>query len=104
MMLHCFHFNYVVGQHSFQHYLGFRFVDWLLLCVCARCLWSRRNAGRPIECPSSLVLILIEEVEEVSGAPKEEEMPACKQEDKEEAAPEVGAAEPHVNEEPLTHD
>ena len=31
-------------------------------------------------------------------------MPACKQEDKEEAAPEVGAPVPHVKEEPLPHD
>ena len=31
-------------------------------------------------------------------------MPACKQEDKEEAGPEVGAPVPHVNEEPLAHD
>ena len=42
-----------------------------------------------------------EEIEEVGGAPKEEKMPACKQEDKEEAAPEVAAAVPHVKEEPL---
>ena len=42
-----------------------------------------------------------EEIEEVGGAPKDEEMPACKQEDNEEAAPEVGAPVPHVKEEPL---
>ena len=45
-----------------------------------------------------------EEIEEVGGAPNEEEMPACKQQDKEEAAPDVGAAVPHVNREPLPHD
>ena len=45
-----------------------------------------------------------EEIEEVGGAPKEEKTPACKQEDKEEAAPEVGAPVPHVKEEPLSHD
>ena len=37
-----------------------------------------------------------EEIEEVGGAPKDEEMPACKQEDNEEAALEVGAPVPHV--------
>ena len=37
-----------------------------------------------------------EEIEEVGAAPREEEMPACKHEDKEKAAPEVGAAVPHV--------
>ena len=42
-----------------------------------------------------------EEIEEVGGAPKDEEMPACKQEDNGEAAPEVGAPVPHVKEEPL---
>ena len=42
-----------------------------------------------------------EMIEEVGGAPKDEEMPACKQEDNEEAAPEVGAPVPHVKEEPL---
>ena len=45
-----------------------------------------------------------EEIEEVGGAPKDEEMPACKQEDKEEAAPEVGAPVPHRKEEPLPND
>ena len=45
-----------------------------------------------------------EEIEEVGGAPKDEEMPACKQEDNEEAAPEVGAPVPHVKEEPLPND
>ena len=41
-----------------------------------------------------------EEIEEVGGVPKDAEMPACKQEDNEEAAPEVGAPVPHVKEEP----
>ena len=45
-----------------------------------------------------------EEIEEVDEAPKDEEMPACKQEDNEEAAPEVGAPVPHVKEEPLPND
>ena len=45
-----------------------------------------------------------EEIEEVGGAPKDEEMPACKQEDNEEAAPEFGAPLPHVKEEPLPKD
>ena len=45
-----------------------------------------------------------EEIEEVGGALKDEEMPACKQEDIEEAAPEVGAPVPHVKEEPLPND
>ena len=45
-----------------------------------------------------------EEIEEVGGAPKDEEMPACKQEDNEEAAPEVGAPVPHMKEEPLPND
>ena len=45
-----------------------------------------------------------EEIEEVCGAPKDEEMPACKQEDNEEAAPEVGAPVRHVKEEPLPND
>ena len=45
-----------------------------------------------------------EEIEEVGGAPKDEEMPACKQKDNEEAAPEVGAPVPHVKEEPLPND
>ena len=45
-----------------------------------------------------------EEIEEVGGAPKDEEMPACKQEDNEEAAPEVGAPVPQVREEPLPND
>ena len=45
-----------------------------------------------------------EEIEEVGGAPKDEEMPACKQEDNEEAAPEVGAPVPQVKEEPLPND
>ena len=45
-----------------------------------------------------------EEIEEVGGAPKDEEMPACKQEDNEEAAPEVCAPVPHVKEEPLPND
>ena len=45
-----------------------------------------------------------EEIEEVGGAPKDEEMPACKQEDNEEAAPEVGAPVPHLKEEPLPND
>ena len=39
-----------------------------------------------------------EEIEKVGRAPKDEEMPSCKQEDKEEAAPEVGAPVPHVKE------
>ena len=45
-----------------------------------------------------------EEIQKVGGAPKVEEMPACKQEDKEESAQEVGAAVPHLKEEPLPHD
>ena len=45
-----------------------------------------------------------EEIEEVDGGPKDEEMPACKQEDNKKAAPEVGAAVPHVKEEPLPKD
>ena len=45
-----------------------------------------------------------EEIEEVGRAPKDEEMPACKQEDNEEAAPEVGAPVPHVTDEPLPND
>ena len=45
-----------------------------------------------------------EEIEEVGQAPKDEEMPACKQEDNEEAAPEVGAPVPHAKEEPLPND
>ena len=45
-----------------------------------------------------------EEIGEVGGAPKDEEMPACKQGDNEEAAPEVGAPVPHVKEEPLPND
>ena len=45
-----------------------------------------------------------DEIEEVGGAPKDEEMPACKQEDNEEAAPEVGALVPHVKEEPVPND
>ena len=45
-----------------------------------------------------------EEIEEVGGAPKDEEMPACKQEDNEEAAPGVGAPVPHVKEDPLPND
>ena len=45
-----------------------------------------------------------EEIEEVGGAPKDEEMPACKQEDDQDAAPEVGAPVPHVKEEPLPND
>ena len=45
-----------------------------------------------------------EEIEEVGGAPKDREMPACTQEDNEEAAPEVGAPVPHVKEEPLLND
>ena len=45
-----------------------------------------------------------EENEEVGGAPTDKEMPACKQEDNKEAAPEVGAPEPHVKEEPLPND
>ena len=53
-------FNSAVGQHLFQHHLDFGFVDWLLLCVCACRLWSRGNAGQPIEYPSSLVLIVLD--------------------------------------------
>ena len=53
-------FNSAVGQLLFQHFLDFCFVDWLLLCVRARRLWSRRNAGQPIEYPSSLVLIVLD--------------------------------------------
>ena len=45
-----------------------------------------------------------EEIEEVGGARKDEEMPACKQEDNEEAVPEVGAPVRHVKEEPLPND
>ena len=45
-----------------------------------------------------------EEIEEFGGAPKDEEIPACKQEDNEEAAPEVGAPVPHVKKEPLPND
>ena len=45
-----------------------------------------------------------QEIEKVGGAPKDEEMPACKQEDNEEAAPEVGAPVAHVKEEPLPND
>ena len=45
-----------------------------------------------------------EDIEEVGGAPKDVQMPACKQEDNEEAAPEVGAPVPHVKEEPLRND
>ena len=45
-----------------------------------------------------------EEIVEVGEAPKDEEKPACKQEDNEEAAPEVGAPVPHVKEEPLPND
>ena len=45
-----------------------------------------------------------EEIEEVGGALEGEEMPACKQEDNEEAAPEVGAPVPHLKEEPLSND
>ena len=45
-----------------------------------------------------------EAIEEVGGAPKDEEMPAGKQEDNEETAPEVGAPVPHVKEEPLPND
>ena len=45
-----------------------------------------------------------EEIEEVGGAQGDEEMPACKQEDNEEAAPEVGAPVPQVKEEPLPND
>ena len=45
-----------------------------------------------------------EEIEEVGGAPNNEEMPACKQEDNKEAIPEVGAPVPHVKEEPLPND
>ena len=45
-----------------------------------------------------------EETGEVGGAPKDEEMPQCKQEYNEEAAPAVGAPVPHVKEEPLPND
>ena len=45
-----------------------------------------------------------EEMEEVGRALKDEEMPACKQEDNKEAAPEVGAPVPHVKEEPLPNE
>ena len=45
-----------------------------------------------------------EEIEEVGGAPKDEEMPTCKQQDNEEAAAEVGAPVPQVKEEPLPKD
>ena len=44
------------------------------------------------------------EIEEVGGAPKDEKKPACKQEDNEEAAPEVGAPVPHVKDWPLPND
>ena len=53
---------------------------------------------------SPAALVGQEEIEEVGGAPKDEEMPECKQEDNEEAAPEVGAPVPHVKEEPLPND
>ena len=53
---------------------------------------------------SPAALVGQEEIEEVGGAPKDEEMPACKQEDNEEAAPEVGAPVPHVKVEPLPND
>ena len=42
-----------------------------------------------------------EEIWEVGGALKDEEMPACKGEDNEKAAREVGAPVPHVKEERL---
>ena len=45
-----------------------------------------------------------EEIEEVGGAPKEEEMPACMLKDTEEAAPDAGAPVPQVKEQPLPHD
>ena len=45
-----------------------------------------------------------DEIEKPGAAPKEEKMLACKQEDKEEAAPEVGALVPHVKEKPLPLD
>ena len=45
-----------------------------------------------------------EKIEEVGRAPEGEEMPACKREDNEEAAPEVGAPVPHLKEEPLSND
>ena len=45
-----------------------------------------------------------EEIEEVGGAPEGEETPACKQEDNEEAPPEVGAPVPRVKEKPLPND
>ena len=53
---------------------------------------------------SPAALIGQEEIEEVGGAPNDEEMPACKQEDNEEAAPEAGAPVPHAKEEPLPND
>ena len=53
---------------------------------------------------SPAALVGREEIEEVGGVPKDEEIPACKQEDNEEAAPEVGAPVPHVKEEPLPND
>ena len=53
---------------------------------------------------SPAALVGQEEIEEVGGAAKDEEMPACKQEDNEEAAPEVCAPVPHVKEEPLPND
>ena len=45
-----------------------------------------------------------EEIEQVGGAPKDEETPACKQRDKEMAALEAGAPVSHLKEEPLPHD
>ena len=45
-----------------------------------------------------------EEIEEVGGPLKDEEMPACNQEDKEQQVPQVGAPVPHVKEDPLPHD
>ena len=53
---------------------------------------------------SPAALVGQEDIEEVGGAPKDGEMPACKQEDNEEAAQEVGAPVPHVKEEPLPND
>ena len=53
---------------------------------------------------SPAALVGQEEIEEVGGAPKDEEMTAYKQEDNEEAAPQVGAPVPHVKEEPLIND
>ena len=45
-----------------------------------------------------------EDIAETGEAPKDEEVPACKQEHKEEGAPEVVAPVPHVEDETLPED